>query len=62
MKKGSKIKIVGKCKYLETTLYTDVKLKHTPDVVRDLTVRLYNLLANFSFADSSTLSRLFDSY
>ena len=62
MKNGSKIKMVDKCKYLATTLYSDVKLKHTPDVVRDLTVSLNNLLADFSFIDSSTLSRLFDSY
>ena len=55
MKNGTKIKMVDKCKYLGTTLYSDVKLKHTPDVVRDL-------LAEFSFVDSSTLSRLFDSY
>ena len=31
MKNGSKIKMVDKCKYM----YSDVKLKHTPDVVRD---------------------------
>ena len=43
-------------------MYSDVKLKHTPDVVRDLTVSLNNLLADFSFVDSATLSRLFDSY
>ena len=60
MKNGSKIQMVDKCKYLGTTLYSDVK--HTPDVVRDLTVSLNNLLADFSFVDSSTLSRLFDSY
>ena len=63
MKNGSKIKMVDKCKYLGTTLYSDVKLKHTPDVVRDLTVSLNNImLADFLFVDSSTLSRLFDSY
>ena len=60
MKNGSKIKMVDKCKYLGTTLYSVVKLKHTPDVVRDLTVSLDNLFA--MFIDSSTLSRLFDSY
>ena len=54
--------MVDKCKYLGTTLYSDVKLKHTPDVVIDLTVSLNNLFADFSFVDSSTLSRLFDSY
>ena len=27
MKNGSKIKMVDKCKYLGTTLYSDVKLK-----------------------------------
>ena len=43
-------------------MYSDVKFKHTPDVVRDLTVSLNNLLADFSFVNSSTLSRLFDSY
>ena len=62
MKNGSKIKMVDKCNYLGTTLYSDVKPKHTPDVVRDLTVSLNNLFADFSFVDSSTLSRLFDSY
>ena len=62
MKNGSKIKMIDKCKYLGTTLYSDVQLKHTPDVVRGLTVCLNNLLADFSFVDSSTLSRLFDIY
>ena len=52
MKNGSKIKMVDKCKYLGTTLFSDVKLKHTPDVVRDITVSLNNLLADFSFVDS----------
>ena len=55
MKNGSKIKMVDKCKYLGTTLYSDVKRKHTPVVARDLTVSLNNLLADFSFVDSSTL-------
>ena len=62
MKNGSKIKMVDKCTYLGTTLYSYVKLKHTPDVVRNITVSLNNLFAEFSFVDSSTLSRLFDSY
>ena len=62
MKNGSKINFFDKCKYLGTTLYSDVKLKHKPDVVRNLTVSLNNLLADFSFVDSSTLSRLFDCY
>ena len=62
MKNGRKIKMVDKCKYLGTTLYSDVKLKHTPDVVRDFTVSLNNLFADFSVVDGSTLSRLFDSY
>ena len=47
MKNGSKIKMVDKYKYLGTTLYSDVKLTHTPDVVRDLTVSLNNLFADF---------------
>ena len=34
-------------KYLGTTLYSDVK--HTPDVVRDLTVSFNNLFTDFSF-------------
>ena len=54
--------MVDTCKYLGTTLYSDVKLKHTPDVVRELTVSLNNLFADFSFVDNSTFSRLFDSY
>ena len=40
-----------KCKYLGTTLYSDVKRKHTPDVVIDLTCNLNNLFAEFSFVD-----------
>ena len=43
MKNGIKIKIVDNCKYLGTTLYSDVKCKHTPDVVRELTEILNNL-------------------
>ena len=57
MKNGSRIKMVDKSKYLGTTLYCDVKHKHTP-----LTVSLNNLLADFSFIDNTTLSSLFDSY
>ena len=62
MKNGSKIKMVDKCKYIGTTLYSDVKFKHIPDVDRYLTVSLNNLFGDFSFVDSLTLSRLFDSY
>ena len=62
MKNGSKIKMVDKCQYLGATLYSYIKLKHTPDVVRNLTVSLNNLFTDFSFVDSSTLSKLFDSY
>ena len=47
MKNGSKIQMVDKCEYLGTTLYSDVKPRHTPDVVRDLTVSLNNLFADF---------------
>ena len=43
-------------------MYYDVQLKHTPGVVRDLTVSLNNLFVDFSFVDSSSLSTLFDSY
>ena len=57
MKNGSKIKMVDKCKYLGTTLYSEVKLKHVPDVVIYLTVSLNNMFADFSFVDSSTLSK-----
>ena len=42
-------------------MYSDVKLKHTPDVVRDFTGSLNNLFVDFSFVDSSRLSILFDS-
>ena len=36
MKNGRKIKMVDKYKYLGTTLYYDVKLKHTLDELRYL--------------------------
>ena len=49
MKNGSKIKMVDKSKYLGTNLYSDIKRKHTHDVVRDLTVSLNYLFADFSF-------------
>ena len=52
MKNGNNIKMVDKSKYLGNTLYSDVKRKHTPDGVRDLTVSLNNLFADFSFVDS----------
>ena len=44
MKNGSKIEIVDKCKHLGTSLYSDVKRKHTPDVVRYLIGSLNKLL------------------
>ena len=49
MKNGSRKK--DKCKYLGNILYSDVKRKHTPDVVIDLTCSLNNLFAEFSFVD-----------
>ena len=47
MKNGNKIKMFDEGKYLGTTLYSDVKHTHTPDVVRDLKVNLNNLFADF---------------
>ena len=39
--------MIDECKYLGTPLYSDVNRKHTPDVVRDLTVSLNNLFCRF---------------
>ena len=47
------------CKYLRSTFY--LKHTHTSDVVRDLKANLYTLFADFSFVDSSTLSKFVDS-
>ena len=52
IKNGSKLKIANKSKYLGTTLYSDVKHKHTPEVVRDLAISLNNMFADFSCVDS----------
>ena len=62
MKNGNKITMFDKCKYLGTTLYSDVKRKYTPGVVRYLIASLNNSFSDLSFVDSSTLSRLCDSY
>ena len=51
MKNGSKIRLVDKCKFIGTTLYSDIKLKHAHDVVRYLTVSLNNIFGEFIFVE-----------
>ena len=59
MKNGVKIENVNKCEYLGATLYSDIKHKHVSEVVRNFKVSVNNLIADFSYLESTTLSRLF---
>ena len=62
MKNGVKIENVNECEYLGATLYSDIKHKHASEVVRNFNVSVNNLIADFSYLESTTLSRLFTSY
>ena len=62
MSNGTKIDFVEQCTHLETIIYSDITRKNVDFAVNDLFMRTNNLMADFSYTHSSTLSVLYNSY
>ena len=63
MDNGKKIPYVTKCLHLGNSISTtDTKRSMINNAIADLNIKSNNLLADFSFSSSSTLSVLFKSY
>ena len=62
MSNGSSIEFVEQCVHLGTKIYTDISKKNIDNATNDLYMRTNNLMADFSYAQSSTLSVLYNSY
>ena len=62
MSNGSKIDYVKQCVHLGATIFSDISIKNIDNAVNDLYMRTNNLMADFSYAESTTLSLLCNSY
>ena len=62
MQNGQSMQNVNKCSYLGNALCSTNKNVLPLNVVNDLNCKLNNLLADFSYCDSKTLSVLFRTY
>ena len=62
MSNGSSIEFVEQCVQLGTKIYSDISKKNIDNATNDLYMRNNNLMADFSYAQSSTLSVLYNSY
>ena len=62
MSNGSSIEFVEKCVHLGTKIYSDISKKNIDTATNDLYMRTNNLIADFSYAQSSTLLVLYNSY
>ena len=62
MSNGSSIEFVEQCVHLSTKNYSDISKKNIDSTANDLYKRTINLMADFSYAQSSTLSVLYISY
>ena len=63
MDNGKKIPYVTKCLHLGNNISTtDTKRSMINNAIADLNIKSNNLLADFSFSSSSTLSLFFKSY
>ena len=62
MKNGEEIPYVTECNYLGNILSIISDIPIVDHAVNDIHKRTNCLLANFSFTDSKTLSRLFNTY
>ena len=62
MNKNKITESIDKCVYLGIPLHACSLNNDMSSTVRDFNRRVNNILANFSFVDSNTLSVLFDSY
>ena len=62
MSNGTRIDFVEQCTHLGTIIYSDISRKNVDFAVNDLFMRTNNLMADFSYTHSSTLSVLYNSY
>lgn len=62
MQDGKPVSYVKDCIHLGTPVYTDCDHNHYKDAINELNKKTNYLLADFSFSDSTTLSRLHSSY
>ena len=62
MSNSSSIEFVEQCVHLGTKIYSDISKKNVVHATNDLYMRANNLMADFSYAQSSTLSVLYKSY
>ena len=58
MSNSSSIEFVEQCVHLGTKIYSDISKKNIDNASNDLYVRTNNLMADFTYAQSSTLSIL----
>ena len=62
MSNGTMIDFVEQCTHLGTIIYSDITRKNVDFAVNDLFMRTNNLMVDFSYTHSSTLSVLYNSY
>ena len=62
MSSGTRIDFVEQCIHLGTIIYSDITRKNIDFAVNDMFMRTNNLMADFSYTHSSTLSVLYNSY
>ena len=62
MSNGSSIAFVEQCVHLGTKIYSDISKKNIDNATNDLYMRTNNLMADFSYAQSSTLSVVYNAY
>ena len=56
------IEFVEQCVHLGINIYSDISNKNIDNATNDLYMRTNNLMADVSYAQSSTLSVLYNSY
>ena len=56
------IEFLEQCVHLGINIYSDISNKNIDNATNDLYMRTNNLMADFSYAQSSTLSVLYNSY
>ena len=56
MSNGSSIEFVEQCVHLGTKIYSDISKKNIDNATNDLYMGTNNLMADFSYAQNSTLS------
>ena len=62
MSNGNSIEFVEQCVHLGTKNHSDISKKNIDNATNDLYMRTNNLMADFSYAQSSTLAVLYNSY